>query len=37
MRVLIVNYKRHTYVSAFIIMLAFKSCYNIDLYGCCRI
>ena len=35
MHVLIANYKR--YVCVHLIMVAFESCYNIDLYRCCRI
>jgi hypothetical protein len=33
--VLIANYER--YVCVHLIMVAFESCYNIDLYRCCRI
>lgn len=35
MHVLNANYKR--YVCVHLIMVAFESCYNIYLYGCCRI
>jgi hypothetical protein len=43
MHKLIANYKRYVCVCVCVcvcvhlIMVAFKSCYYIDLYGCCRI
>ena len=39
MHALIANYKRYVCVCVCVhlIMVAFESCHNIDLYGCCRI